>query len=85
MIRRAAFHGASQLFQFGGKRLKLGNEHLGIEFGKVGRRIEQRIQHHCDARKDRLFDPIERLCKAGLLLLDIAHGRKHASPRVKKP
>jgi len=84
MSRRTALDGAGQLFQLGRERLKLGNQNLRVELGKVCRRIEQRVQHHRDAWKDRFLDSIERLFKTDLSLLDIAHGQKHAPQSVKK-
>ena len=73
-----------QFLEFGRKRLKLGGKRLGVDIGKVGRGVEQRIEHHRDARQDRLFDPFERLFETCLLLLDIAHGPKHGANPVKK-
>ena len=74
MGRRAALDRAGQFLELGGERLKLGGERLGVDFGQVGRGVEQRVEHHRDARQDRLLDPLERLFEARLLLLDIAHG-----------
>ena len=36
-------------------------------FGEVGRGVEQGVEHHRDARQDRLLDPLERLVEARLL------------------
>ncbi len=85
MGRRIALDRAGQLFQLGRERLQLGDQRLGIELGEVGRGVEQRVEHHRDARQDRLFDPLERLFETRLLLLDIAHGPQHGPDRVKKP
>jgi hypothetical protein len=30
--------------------------------------IDQRVEHHCDARQDRLLDPFERLFETRLLV-----------------
>jgi hypothetical protein len=42
------------------------------------------VEHHGNARQNRLFDPLERLVETRLLLLDFRHGRQHGLWPVKK-
>lgn len=74
MGRGGQFHRAGQLFKFRGKDLKLGGECFGIHFRKVCGSVEKRVEHHGDARKDRLFDTLERIHE----LLLLVHPDHHA-------
>ena len=83
VIGARAFDGAGQLFKLRGQRLQFGGERLGVEFGKVGRGIEQGVEHHCDARQDGFLDAVERVVEACLLFCNSGHGSGHGANGVK--
>lgn len=85
MGRRIALDGAGQFLQLGSQSLKLSGQCFGIDLAKIGRGVEQRVEHHRNAWQDRFLDPLERLLEARLLLLDITHAPKHGANAVKKP
>ena len=60
--------GLGQLFQLGGQRLELGSEESALILGDGFGGIDQRVEHHGDARQDRFLDPLERLVEARLLV-----------------
>ena len=68
MDRAAALDRTGELFELGGEDLKLGGKRLAVDLADFLGGIEQRFEHHGDARQDRLLDPVERLFKACLLL-----------------
>ena len=57
-----------QLFELGGEGLELADEEAALAFGDGFGGVDKRFEHHCDARQDRLLDPLERLFEARLLL-----------------
>ena len=66
--RARALDRLGQLFELGGKRLELGGEEAALILGDGFRGVDQRVEHHGDARQDRLLDPLERLVEARLLV-----------------
>src|SRR3546814_3109625 len=65
MGRRHRLDLRGQLFQLQADSTKLRRVDIGVDSGLAqGRRVEQGIQHHRDAGKDRLFDPLEGLVEA---------------------
>jgi hypothetical protein len=63
-----------QLFELGSERLEFGGEEAPFVLGNRFRGVDQRVEHHRDARQDRFLDPLERLVEARLLV-----GRRHES------
>ena len=83
MDRAGALDRPGQLLELGGERLQLADEEAALAFGDGFGRVDQRFEHHCDARQDRFLDPLERLFKAYLLL-----GLRHVgqcAPALVKP
>lgn len=69
-----ALNGLGQLFELGCECLELGGEETSFVLGDGFRCIDQGIEHHRDARKDRFLDPFERLVEA-CLLVSLGHSR----------
>ena len=63
-----------QSFKFTGKRAKFGGESLGIRFPDTRCGVKHRVEQHCQARQDRLFDPFEGIVQSGLQIHCHAYG-----------
>ena len=74
MGRAGALDCLGQLFQFKSKRLQLCGQKAALVLGDGFRGVDQRVEHHGDARQDRFLDPFERLVETCLLVC-----RWHAS------
>ena len=73
MDRARALDRLGQFLELGGEGLEFGGKRLGIGLCHVFAGVEQRFEHHRDARQDRLLDPLERLVEARLLFVPV-HG-----------
>ena len=66
--RARALDRLGQLLELGGERLQFADEEAALAFGDRFGGVDQRVEHHRDARQDRLLDPLERLVEARLLV-----------------
>ena len=69
MGRARALDRLGQFLELGGEGLQFGGERLGVGLAESGRGVEQGLEHHRDARQDRLLDPLERFVEARLLFV----------------
>jgi hypothetical protein len=68
MGRARPLYRLGQLFELGRERLELADEEPALAFGDRLRGVDQRVEHHRDAREDGLLDSLERLFEARLLV-----------------
>src|SRR5690242_3266779 len=66
--RRRAFYRLSQLLELGSEGLELRRKKAALGLGDRLGRIDQRVEHHCDARQDRFLDPLEGFVETRLLI-----------------
>src|SRR5256885_11781212 len=57
-----------QLLELGGESLEFADEKAALPFLDRLGGVDQRFEHHRDARQDRFLDPLERLVEARLLV-----------------
>jgi len=60
-----------KLFKLGGEDLKLCSECLGIGLASCRGRVDERLQHHCDAGENGFLNPVESFFEPGLLLVSV--------------
>jgi hypothetical protein len=73
MGRARPLNGLGQLFQLQGQSFELGGKETALVRGNGLRGVDQRVEHHGDARQDRFLDPLERLVEARLLVSQWHH------------
>lgn len=67
MCRTGSFDSLGQFFKLGSEYLKFSSKRFRVRVCHACGRIEQGFKHHCDARKDRDFDPFEGFFEPRLL------------------
>src|SRR5207237_8405919 len=82
VYRARSLDGLRQLLELSGEGLELADEEAALAFGDRFGGIDERLEHHCDARQDRFLDPLERLVEA-CLLVDRWHDRQFGTILVK--
>ena len=68
MGRARSLDRLGQLLELGGEGLQLGGQETALVLGNRLGSVDQRVEHHRDARQDRFLDPLERLVEARLLV-----------------